>query len=93
MGSSPASSEAHKRIKKVVAGLEGVLQIKDDVLVHGVARLTKTYMRLQPRISPKLCLPKWKGTISCFFLKIKGFLLFCCWKVVQIIKNLNICPR
>jgi hypothetical protein len=36
MGSSPASSEAHKRIKKVVAGLEGVLQIKDDVLVHGV---------------------------------------------------------
>ena len=36
MGSSPASSEAHRRIKKVVAGLPGVLQIKDDVLVHGV---------------------------------------------------------
>ena len=36
MGSSPASSEAHKRIKKVVAGLEGVLQIKDNVLVHGM---------------------------------------------------------
>ncbi len=35
MGSSPASSEAHRRIKKVVAGLDGVLQIKDDVLVHG----------------------------------------------------------
>ena len=36
MGSSPASSEAHKRVKKVVARLEGVLQIKDDVLVHGM---------------------------------------------------------
>ena len=34
MGSSPASSKAHKRIKKVVTRLEGVLQIKDDVLVH-----------------------------------------------------------
>ena len=32
MGSSPASSKAHKTIKKVVAGLEGVLQIKDNVL-------------------------------------------------------------
>ena len=36
MGSSPASSEAHKRVKKVVARLEGVLQIKDDMLVHGM---------------------------------------------------------
>ena len=36
MGNSPASSEAHRRIKHVLAGLDGVLQIKDDVLIHGV---------------------------------------------------------
>ena len=36
MGNSPASSEAHRRVKNVVAGLPGVLQIKDDVLIHGV---------------------------------------------------------
>ena len=36
MRSSPASNKAHRRIKKVVAGLEGVLQIKDDMLVHRV---------------------------------------------------------
>ena len=36
MGNNPASSEAHRRIKTVVAGCEGVLQIKDDVLVHGL---------------------------------------------------------
>ena len=36
MGNSPASSEAHRRIRMVIQGCEGVLQIKDDVLVHGV---------------------------------------------------------
>ena len=35
MGNSPASSEAHKRVKMVVAGCEGVCQIKDDILVFG----------------------------------------------------------
>ena len=35
MGNSPASSECHKRVREVVAGLPGVLQIKDDVLIHG----------------------------------------------------------
>ena len=35
MGNSPASSEAHKRVKMVVAGCEGVCQIKDDILVYG----------------------------------------------------------
>ena len=37
MGNSPASSEAHKRVKMVVAGCEGVCQIKDDILVYGSA--------------------------------------------------------
>ena len=32
MGNSPASSEAHRRIKMVLEGCEGVMQIKDDVL-------------------------------------------------------------
>ena len=35
MGNSLASSEAHRRIKTVLAGCEGVVQIKDDVLVFG----------------------------------------------------------
>ena len=35
MGNNPASSEAQRRVKEVVEGLKGVLQIKDDVLVHG----------------------------------------------------------
>ena len=35
MGNSLASSEAHRRIKTVLTGCEGVVQIKDDVLVYG----------------------------------------------------------
>ena len=35
MGNSPASSECHRRVRKVLQGLEGVAQIKDDVLVYG----------------------------------------------------------
>ena len=35
MGNSLASSEAHRRIKTVLAGCEGVEQIKDNVLVYG----------------------------------------------------------
>ena len=35
MGNNPASSEAHKRVKMVLEGSEGVCQIKDDVLIRG----------------------------------------------------------
>ena len=35
MGNNPASSEAHRHVAKVVEGLEGALQIKDDVLLYG----------------------------------------------------------
>ena len=35
MGNSPASSECHRRVRAVLAGLDGVAQIKDDVLVYG----------------------------------------------------------
>ena len=35
MGNSPASSECHRRVRAVLEGLEGVAQIKDDVLVYG----------------------------------------------------------
>ena len=35
MGNSLASSEAHRRIKMVLEGCEGCVQIKDDVLVYG----------------------------------------------------------
>ena len=35
MGNSSASSECHARIREIVAGLQGVQQIKDDICVHG----------------------------------------------------------
>ena len=52
MGNNPASSEAHRRVAKVVEGLEGALQIKDDVLLHGRGkehdeRLRKVLKRFQ----------------------------------------------
>ena len=35
MGTPPASSECHDKIKKLLEGLPGVAQIKDDLIVHG----------------------------------------------------------
>ena len=35
MGVSSASSECHQHIKSIVDGLEGIQQIKDDIIVHG----------------------------------------------------------
>ena len=35
MGTAPASSECHERIRIILEGLEGVTQIKDDLVVHG----------------------------------------------------------
>ena len=35
MGSSPASSECHRRVREVVQGLQGVIQIKDDLVIYG----------------------------------------------------------
>jgi hypothetical protein len=35
MGNSPASSECHRRVRAVEEGVEGVAQIKDDLLVFG----------------------------------------------------------
>ena len=34
MGNNPSSSESHRRVKKVVAGCEGVIQKKNDILVN-----------------------------------------------------------
>ena len=35
MGTPPASSECHDKIKRLLGGLAGVVQIKDDLVVHG----------------------------------------------------------
>ena len=35
MGSQPASSECHENLRIIVEGLEGVEQIKDNLVVHG----------------------------------------------------------
>merc|ERR1719347_1408918 len=51
MGTGPASSECHERIRIILEGLEGVTQIKDDLVVHGKGqehdeRLKKVLQRL-----------------------------------------------
>ena len=38
MGTPPASAECHAAISKMLAGLRGVIQIKDDIVVHGKGR-------------------------------------------------------
>ena len=40
MGTPPASSECHDKNKKLLKGLPGVAQIKDDLIVHGQGRST-----------------------------------------------------
>ena len=35
MGTPPASAECHAAISKMLAGMRGVIQIKDDIVVHG----------------------------------------------------------
>ena len=35
MGTPPTSGECHAAMSKILQGLDGVLQIKDDILVHG----------------------------------------------------------
>ena len=36
MGTPCASSECHERLRRVLEGLQGVQQIKDDLVVHGI---------------------------------------------------------
>ena len=38
MGAHAASAECHAKLGKILEGLEGAVQIKDDVCVHGVGR-------------------------------------------------------
>ena len=35
MGVRSASAETHERIRRILAGLDGVVQVKDDIVVHG----------------------------------------------------------
>ena len=51
MGVSSASAETHERIRRMLARLEGVAQIKDDIVVHGCGeehdgRLKEVFKRL-----------------------------------------------
>ena len=50
-GVSSASAETHDRIRRIPHGVEGVIQIKDDMIVHGKGRkhdenLRKVFARL-----------------------------------------------
>ena len=52
MGTAPASSECHENIRLILEGLDGVQQIKDDLVVHGIGqehddRLDAVLQRLQ----------------------------------------------
>ena len=51
MGTAPASAECHTKLKDLLEGLEGVVQIKDDLVVHGKGqehdeRLSKVLQRM-----------------------------------------------
>ena len=51
-GVSSASAETHDRIRRILAGLDGVIQIKDDMIVHGEGEkhdenLRKVFSRLE----------------------------------------------
>jgi hypothetical protein len=52
MGTPPASAECHTKLKELLKGLKGVVQIKDDVVIHGRGRehderLGKAMQRLE----------------------------------------------
>ena len=38
MGTPPASAECHSKLAQVLKGLKGTVQIKDDLVVHGVGK-------------------------------------------------------
>ena len=38
MAKPPTSAECHAAISKMLAGLKAVVQIKDDIVVHGVGK-------------------------------------------------------
>ena len=38
MGAHAASAECHAKLSKILEGLEGAVQIKDDICVHGMGR-------------------------------------------------------
>ena len=62
-GASSSSSETHERIRRILHGLEGVVQIKDDIVVHGKGqehdiRLEKVMQRLEEHgftLNPTKC--------------------------------------
>ena len=52
MGTAPVSSECHENIRLILEGLDGVQQIKDDLVVHVIGqehdvRLSAVLQRLQ----------------------------------------------
>ena len=38
MGTSPASSEIQKKIRKIIQGLPNAIHIKDDIVIHGIGK-------------------------------------------------------
>ena len=56
MGAGPASQEFHEQLRQAIVGIEGVIQIEDDLLVHGKGQdqhnshLQKVLNRLQERL-------------------------------------------
>ena len=39
MGTHSGSSELHKQIRVIIKGLEGVVQIKDNIVIHGKGKM------------------------------------------------------
>ena len=72
MGAGPASQEFHKIMRRQVAGIEGVIQIEDDLLVYGVdqAQYDKNLQHLMARLQ--------EVGVTLRFRK-------CAWRVNQVI--------
>merc|ERR1712059_18355 len=41
MGTHSRSSELHERIRVIIKGLEGVVHIKDDIVIHGKGKVQR----------------------------------------------------
>ena len=46
-GVASGSSECHEKLRRILEGLEGVVQIKDDIIVHGKGREHDQLTRLE----------------------------------------------
>ena len=76
MGTPPASGECHTKLAQITAGLMGVVQIKDDLVIHGKGKehdarleaLLDRLVKFELTLRPEKCMfgqqeVKWFGHV------------------------------